>query len=198
MASVADLARRVAEARKMVEEMRAYGSGAPQLADALNLDYLMQKKTTFGAEVLAAAIPANGTFLGIFNVACPNGWTRVSALDGTFLMGAATYGTTGGASSHTHSYDDIASHTHNPGWDFGADASYHSHSSTVRAGTSAVTTGGKNVYSSSLTSNTTTSSGAHTHGISGSVASSGESSQTTSGGGTLPPYVDVVICRADT
>lgn len=33
---------------------------------------------------------------------CPSGWTAASALNGKFLYGSATFGTTGGASSHSH------------------------------------------------------------------------------------------------
>lgn len=38
-----------------------------------------------------------------------SGWTRVSAFDGKFVRGAAAYGGTGGATTHTHA---LASHTH--------------------------------------------------------------------------------------
>lgn len=37
-----------------------------------------------------------------FDTACPSGWTRVSAWDSKFIMGNATYGTTGGTQSHIH------------------------------------------------------------------------------------------------
>jgi len=43
------------------------------------------------------------------DAACPSGWTRVSALDGLFVRGAATYGGTGGGGTHSHS------HTHSGG-----------------------------------------------------------------------------------
>ena len=33
----------------------------------------------------------------------PLGWQRFSALDGAFPRGAASYGSTGGSSTHTHS-----------------------------------------------------------------------------------------------
>ena len=33
---------------------------------------------------------------------CPAGWTRASDMDGRFLIGSSTFGTTGGSSSHSH------------------------------------------------------------------------------------------------
>jgi len=57
--------------------------------------------------------------IGIFDAACPGGWTRVSAWDGKFLRGSAMYNASaGGAASHTHQTADHvhtnAGHTH--GW----------------------------------------------------------------------------------
>jgi hypothetical protein len=42
--------------------------------------------------------------IGMFDTACPTGWTRFSALDSKFPQGAETYGGTGGSSTHTHVY----------------------------------------------------------------------------------------------
>jgi len=47
-----------------------------------------------------AAIPQG--MIAMFATSCPTGWTRFSALDNNFPMGGATYGATGGASSHSH------------------------------------------------------------------------------------------------
>lgn len=41
--------------------------------------------------------------IGIFKSSCPSGWTRLSAWDDKFLMGADSYGSTGGDDQHTHS-----------------------------------------------------------------------------------------------
>ena len=41
----------------------------------------------------------------------PSGWTRQTAFDGKFPYGAATYGTTGGSTSHTHTLSSLASGT---------------------------------------------------------------------------------------
>ncbi|MBM3230317.1 hypothetical protein FJZ22_01520 [Candidatus Pacearchaeota archaeon] len=38
----------------------------------------------------------------MFNMTCPSGWTRFSALDGKTTRGAATYGGTGGSDVHAH------------------------------------------------------------------------------------------------
>ena len=40
----------------------------------------------------------------MFKSSCPDGWTRVSELDGKFPRGAASYGGSGGAASHNHPY----------------------------------------------------------------------------------------------
>jgi hypothetical protein len=47
-----------------------------------------------------AAIPQG--MIAMFAASCPTGWTRFSALDNLFPMGGASYGTTGGAATHTH------------------------------------------------------------------------------------------------
>jgi len=48
--------------------------------------------------------------IGLFDAACPSGWTRVSAWDGKFLRGSATYNAAaGGAATHTHT---TAAHVH--------------------------------------------------------------------------------------
>lgn len=51
-----------------------------------------------GVEIFSGAI-------AMFAMTCPTGWTRFSALDNNFARGAATYGGTGGASTHVHSVD---------------------------------------------------------------------------------------------
>lgn len=40
--------------------------------------------------------------IGIFNTTVPAGWTRFSDLDNRFPLGSASYGTTGGTSTHSH------------------------------------------------------------------------------------------------
>ena len=60
--------------------------------------------------------------IAIFDTSCPTGWTQVSAFDGLFLRGSATYGGTGGASTHTHSHTHgvgTLSHSHITGSNLG-------------------------------------------------------------------------------
>ena len=45
----------------------------------------------------------NGNIIMFADNTCPTGWTRASDLDGKFLYGSDTYGTTGGSNSHSHS-----------------------------------------------------------------------------------------------
>lgn len=40
--------------------------------------------------------------IGIFKNSCPSGWTRLSGWDNKFLMGASSYGSTGGDDVHMH------------------------------------------------------------------------------------------------
>jgi hypothetical protein len=55
------------------------------------------------------AIPSG--MIAIFQGSCPSGWTRVADFDGKFLRGAATYGGTGGSSTHTHTIDPPSTNT---------------------------------------------------------------------------------------
>jgi hypothetical protein len=47
-----------------------------------------------------SAIPQG--MIAMFAGPCPTGWTRFSALDNSFPMGGASYGTTGGSTTHSH------------------------------------------------------------------------------------------------
>ncbi len=47
------------------------------------------------------AIPSG--MIAMFDTSCPSGWTRFAVLDSRFPLGAATYGSTGGSITHTHS-----------------------------------------------------------------------------------------------
>jgi hypothetical protein len=63
------------------------------------------------AAKLAAGLAIPSGMIAIFDAACPNGWTRVTAFDSKFLYGGAAYGATGGAATHTHTGP---SHAHAP------------------------------------------------------------------------------------
>lgn len=45
----------------------------------------------------------NGNIYMYADTTCPSGWTAASALNGKFLYGSATFGSTGGGASHGHS-----------------------------------------------------------------------------------------------
>ncbi len=47
----------------------------------------------------------------LFDASAPTGWTRLTALDSGFPRGAASYGATGGATTHTHSTASAGSTT---------------------------------------------------------------------------------------
>lgn len=46
--------------------------------------------------------PLPSGLIALFDNACDSGWTRFTALDNKFIRGAATYGGTAGADTHTH------------------------------------------------------------------------------------------------
>ena len=52
-------------------------------------------------------IPAG--YVALFDAAVPSGWTRFSSLDNYLVRGDATYNTTGGSGSHTHSVTNSSS-----------------------------------------------------------------------------------------
>jgi len=147
--------------------------------------------------------------IAIFDAACPTGWTRVSAWDSKMIRGAAAYGATGGADTHTHTGP---SHTH----------TYASHTHSVAAHTHNQITGGDTVNTAGgaiVVAATVNNSAMHTGITSGSTealmnsgaASGGSgtsgagSAATTDAGGTgatgsgssLPAYIAVVFCKKD-
>lgn len=79
--------------------------GGPNRQDVYNL--------TIGAQV--AGIPTNAIILWDQNNACPAGFARVAAFDGSFLVGGDTPGTTGGANQHAHDAGTLTgpAHRHN-------------------------------------------------------------------------------------
>ena len=51
-------------------------------------------------------------FIGMFSSNCPAGWVRLAALDNAFPMGGPTYGSVGGAATHTHTVATDGAHNH--------------------------------------------------------------------------------------
>ena len=111
----------------------------------------------------------------MFDTACPAGWTRFTALDNKFPRGAATYGGTGGADSHTH---PGPSHTH--------DSNFEAGSNDAAANVGASSANGAYVY--------TRGGGAGTTGL---LKTGVQASGTGNTGSTsnVPSYLDVVWCK---
>lgn len=124
------------------------------------------------------------SMIGMFDAACPAGWTRVSAFDGKFLMGAAAYGSAGGSDTHTHTdtgHSHTATHTHGAGTLATGNGSY----------------AGETSYNTPPTDTSPTA--LHTHTMSGtSAAGSVATTQVPLvSGSTLPPYIEVIFCKKD-
>jgi len=124
-----------------------------------------------------AGIPTGGKFIGLFTVSCPDGWTRVTALDSKFIRGATSYGGTGGLDTHSHT--GVNSHQH-------AGAGSHDHGYTTSA-LGSWTTGGSAAYVD-IGGGTTGSGGSHQHAAAGSGLSTSNN---------IPAYVNVVFCVKD-
>ena len=137
------------------------------------------------AVATGTAVPSG--MIAIFDTSCPSGWTRVSAFDNRTLVGAVSYGTTGGAATHDHAVDLVTDSN-------GA----HTHTGTTnttelllntdfaQSGGLEFVTGISNaVHDHAFT---TGSDGAHTHTITtGSVDAAS----------SWPPYITVVFCKKD-
>jgi len=132
--------------------------------------------------------------IAMFDTACPTGWTRFTALDGRFVRGAATYGTTGGSDTHSHgistyttasgnqsanhnhSYDDTTGnasvgHTHDVSGTTGTDNPNHYHSYLKpSSGTSMNTAGVTASHTHSFSDTSSNQSVTHTHSFSGTTA----------------------------
>ena len=70
------------------------GGGGGGRSDVYNL--------TIGSRVAADAVPTNAIILWVQNNTCPNGFARLAALDGRFLMASNVAGVTGGSNTHSH------------------------------------------------------------------------------------------------
>lgn len=124
--------------------------------------------------------------IGIFDAACPTGWTRVSAWDNKMLRGAAAYGATGGADTHTHSHTHtVPAHTHDQ--IYGAKDQVTSANLVVAnspSGLGMTVTGGAGATAYQL------QSGAASGG-------SGNTGSDATAGSSLPAYISVVFCKKD-
>ena len=124
--------------------------------------------------------------IAIFDAACPAGWTRVSAWDSKMIRGAAAYGATGGADTHTHSHVHTGeAHTHVQ--NAGVLASYTPGAIIVANATNGVAmtvTGGAGTTAYQMKSGGASSGGGNT----GTDATAGSS---------LPAYIGVIFCKKD-
>ncbi len=79
--------------------------------------------------------------IGIFDQSAPTGWTRFSALDSRLPRGSATYGGTGGNTTHTHTYSSSSTGAATGGLtqitEGGSSVAFKDHSHTVNGGTTA-------------------------------------------------------------
>lgn len=152
-------------------------------------------------------------------VACPAGWTRLSAADNRVLRGAAAAGGTGGSDTHTHTVSGtsasqavtISGSTGSSGVTIsgstGSTSIAHTHATTTSTttcasgGTSAVTT--FSVQSGDANHSHSSGSlagGSHSHDV-GTLAGGGHThgagSLAADSASTLPAYYGIVLCRKD-
>lgn len=116
-----------------------------------------------------------------FDSTCPNGYSRVAALDGKFLVAGANYSpAAGGSNTHTHGAGSYSGPSHS-----------HSYSGT---------TGGAPDQGSRYDgSSSPLSTPGHTHPYSGTTNSSGTGSVsgTSSSADSRPEFATVILCRKD-
>jgi hypothetical protein len=177
-----------------------------------------------GATLTSYKIPA-GMILP-FDAACPSGWTRVSAWDGKFVRGSATYDAVGGGAdthlhtgpSHTHTTPDHThdgvSHTHtgpSHTHDQNSNASQLIDAINIYRPITASGVSGDIMYWSSgagALSRTKMGAGAAAGGTgatgAANAATASASGTTNSGGtgntdsiSTLPEYISVIFCKKD-
>jgi hypothetical protein len=128
------------------------------------------------AKLSTAAFQASGIgvvppgAIVMYSAACPTGWMRVSALDGRFPFGGATYGVAGGSASHKHGIAADGAHDHS-GW-------------TTEEGEPGDPRGGRGAQVSRR---------AHHHRI--VWAPNHSHGGSTAVENTLPPYMTVVFCQ---
>jgi hypothetical protein len=139
------------------------------------------------------SIPQNLIFL--FDSLPSGNYSRYTNLDGRFpIITESAFGATGGTSTHRHSYSTVISHSHGVGTLYTVSNGAHIHNLRYRSAPSGhspyfegQTTGGDWVSGGLSTS------GAHTHTITGSTASAGVSTAYTEYASNIPPYRDMIF-----
>jgi hypothetical protein len=126
--------------------------------------------------------------ISTFDTSCPTGWTRISALDGKFIVGGASYSAAaGGSDSITLSTSQLPSHTHTGTTD--SDGA-HTHTASYGDANGLNNPNLGHAYNSEGTL-TLDSSTTHTHTFTTSATGSGSSID------NRPAYATVVICKKD-
>jgi len=137
--------------------------------------------------------------IAMFDTDCPADWTRVSALDGKFLVGGSSYSAAaGGSNTHTHGAGTLAADSDGAHYHIGHNRDKIGGSghgvpeecpygeTTVSSHTYRVTTASSGTISSDTFCNTS-ETGAHTHTISGSTGSEDN----------RPAFATIVVCKKD-
>ena len=170
---------------------------ALQLTTGASSGYVLTSDGSGNASWAATnGVPTGAIFM--MAGACPSGYTRFTALDDRFPRGNATYGATGGASSHDHtgvagSTGNNGAHSHTQSGTFGSTTeAAHTHGTTT-AGTASgagpnavvsVDSGGAHSHSTTI-SGATSSQADHSHSYTPDVQDSGN----------LPPYLNILFCQ---
>ena len=148
------------------------------------------------------APPSHGVdsgMIAIFVAACPTGWTRVSAWDGKYLRGAASYGGAGGAATHDHTVSDHIhsfAHTHNQKIGVWAPKIYADGDWENKMGYSSGGASGADIYGQ-----VANDSNSYNRVASGFASGGGDSGLGGAGNtGAVnhePPYIEVIFCKKD-
>jgi len=135
---------------------------------------------------LASAVAPSG-MIAMFDTNCPTGWTRVTGLDGKFLVGGASYSAAaGGSDSVTLSVAQLPGHTHT-----GTTASAGLHSHTYDHAEGGCAGASYCIGNTTLSSYRTSVEGAHTHTFTTDSTGSGLAVD------NRPSYATIVICKKD-
>jgi RHS repeat-associated protein len=158
------------------------------------LDMLFCRKTMIDF----TGVPQNAVAIFDYGAAqqLPAGWTHFTQLDGKFPRGAAVYGTTGGVSTHLHSFSQVPSHSHADGTLTLSSSGSHSHGYTYFSSGHSLTgtylQGTTNTTNPRSSSIAVSQSGSHTHTLSGQTDSWGSGATVnTNLASNLPPYQEV-------
>jgi len=129
--------------------------------------------------------------ISMFDTNCPSGWTRVTALDGKFLVGGSSYSAAaGGSDSITLTTSNMPAHTHT-----GTTASSGAHTHNLEIKGSSWPGSQTKLFSKEddahIVDEATGEAGAHTHTFTTDSTGSGTAFD------NRPAYATIVICKKD-